>query len=60
MRRVGHMTKDGPSNARMALSIMVDTVAKYDLRLPEYYQREKARAGSGKMYFFFFIVMVLR
>ena len=49
MRRVGHMTKDGPSTARKALSIMVDSVAMYDARLREYYRREKARTGSGKM-----------
>jgi transposase len=49
MRRVGRMTKDGPSNARMALSIAVDTVTLRDVRLREYYQRAKARTGSGKM-----------
>ena len=49
MRRVGHMTKDGPNNARMALSLMVDTVAMHDARLREYYQKEKARTGKGKL-----------
>ena len=49
MRRVGHMTKDGPSNGRMALSIMVDTVSKYDTHLHSYYAKEKARTQSGKM-----------
>ena len=49
MRRVGHMTKDGPDSVRMALSIMVDTVTRRDARLREYYQKEKARTGKGKM-----------
>ena len=49
MRRVGHMTKDGPRTARKALSIMVDSVALHDTHLREYYQRERARTGSGKM-----------
>ena len=43
------MTKDGPENVRMALSIMVDTVARHDARLREYYQKEKARTGKGSM-----------
>ena len=49
IHRVGKMSKDGPSNARMALSIMVDTVMLYDVRLREYYQRQKTRTGSGSM-----------
>jgi transposase len=49
IKRVGKMSKDGPNNARMALSIMVDTVAKYDVHIHEYYAKEKARTGSGKM-----------
>ena len=49
MRRVGHMTKDGPNNARMALSLMVDTVAMHDARLREYYRKEKMRTGKGKL-----------
>jgi hypothetical protein len=43
------MSKDGPHNARRALSIMVDTVSMFDLHLHEYYSREKARTRSGKM-----------
>ena len=43
------MSKDGPSNARMALSLMVDNVSQFDSRIHEYYAREKARTGSGKM-----------
>jgi transposase len=49
IKRTGKMSKDGPSNARMALSIMVDTVARYDPHLREYYQKARARTGSGKM-----------
>ncbi len=39
VKRVGRMSKDGPSQARMALSMMVDTVAMYDPRLKEHYTR---------------------
>ncbi len=49
IKRVGRMSKDGPHNARRALSIMVDTVSMFDLHLHEYYSREKARTRSGKM-----------
>ena len=49
IRRVGKMTKDGPSNSRMALSIMVDTVAMQDKQIRDYYAKEKARTGSGKL-----------
>ena len=49
IKRVGRMSKDGPSNARMALSLMVDNVSQFDSRIHEYYAREKARTGSGKM-----------
>ena len=49
IKRVGRMSKDGPHNARRALSIMVDTVSMFDLHLHEYYSREKARTKSGKM-----------
>jgi transposase len=49
MKRVGRMSKDGPNTARKALSIMVDTVAKCDGRIREYYARAKIRTGSGKM-----------
>ena len=49
IKRTGKMSKDGPSTARMALSIMVDTVSQHDPRLKEYYQNAKSRTGSGKM-----------
>ncbi len=49
IKRVGRMSKDGPHNARRALSIMVDTVSMFDLHVHEYYSREKARTKSGKM-----------
>jgi transposase len=49
IKRVGKMSKDGPSTARMALSLMVDNVSQFDSRIHEYYAREKARTGSGKM-----------
>lgn len=48
-KRVGRMTKDGPSNSRMALSVLVDTVAASDKRIREYYANGKMRTGSGKM-----------
>jgi transposase len=49
MKRVGHMSKSGPSDARWALSVMVDTVSKYEPHIREYYTRAKTRTGSGKM-----------
>jgi transposase len=49
IRRVGRMSTDGPHTARMALSIMVDTVALWDDHVRAYYAKAKARTGSGKM-----------
>lgn len=49
IKRVGKMSKDGPHSARMALSIMVDTIARSDGRVHEYYAKAKTRTGSGKM-----------
>ena len=49
IHRVGRMSKDGPSEARRALSIMVDTVVEYDRRLKEYYAQVKGRTKKGKM-----------
>lgn len=49
IHRVGRMSKDGPSEGRRALSIMVDTVARSDPRVREHYARAKARTKSGKM-----------
>ena len=33
----------------MALSLMVDNVSLFDSRIHEYYAKEKARTGSGRM-----------
>ncbi|MGI0054327.1 MAG: transposase, partial [Thermoplasmata archaeon] len=49
IKRVGKMSKDGPSTARMALSLMVDNVAQFDEQIHDYYAKQKARTGSGKM-----------
>jgi hypothetical protein len=48
VRRKGKMTKDGPRVARWALSIMVDTVIKYNPLVKAYYVSVKERKGSGK------------
>ncbi len=48
INRVGRMSKDGPDIARMALSIMVDTVSKCDKQVHGYYAKAKDRVG-GKM-----------
>ena len=48
-RRMGRMSKEGPSEARWALGVMVDTVAKYDTHIAEYYNHAKARTGRGKL-----------
>lgn len=49
IKRVGKMSKDGPSTARMALSLMVDSVAQFDRRVHDYSVSAKTRTGSGKM-----------
>ncbi len=49
LKRVGHMSKSGPSEGRWALSLMVDTIAKYEPHVRAYYAKCKARTGSGKM-----------
>ena len=49
VKRRGKMSKDGPSIARWALSIMVDTVMKTDPHTREYYQHQKDRLGSGAL-----------
>lgn len=49
IKRVGKMSKDGPSTARMALSLMVDNVTQFDRRVHDYYASAKTRIGSGKM-----------
>ena len=47
VRRRGRMSKDGPSIARWALGIMVDTVARHNRNIKAYYSRVKERTGSG-------------
>jgi len=49
MTRRGRMSKDGPSIARWTLSVMVDTMTRYNKPIRDYYQSVKARTGSGKM-----------
>jgi transposase len=49
IKRVGHMSKSGPSEGRWALSLMVDTIAKYETNVRAYYAKAKARTRSGKM-----------
>lgn len=48
VRRRGRMSKDGPSTARWALGIMVDTVALHNPNIKSYYNNVKERTGSGK------------
>ncbi len=49
IRRVGRMSKDGPSRARWALSIAVDTVMERNNVIHDYYIKAKGRTGSGRM-----------
>ena len=49
IRRVGRMSKDGPSRARWALSIAVNTVMERSGVIHDYYITVKGRTGSGKM-----------
>jgi len=49
VKRRGRMSRDGPSIARWTLSIMVDTVMKYNEPVREYYQSVKNGTGSGRM-----------
>ncbi len=47
--RRGHMSKEGASTARWALSIEVDTITLRNKPLKEYYNSVKERTGSGKL-----------
>ena len=47
--RRGHMSKEGASTARWALSIAVDTVKIRNKPIMEYYNHQKERTGSGKL-----------
>jgi transposase len=47
VRRRGKMSKDGPSTARWALGIMVDTVMLYNPNIKAYYKHVKERTGNG-------------
>jgi len=49
VKRRGRMTKDGPSMARWALSITVDTVMHHNQPIKDYYTSVKKRTGSGKL-----------
>jgi transposase len=49
VKRRGKMTKDGSSIARWALSIMVDTVMRYNKPIRGHYLSVKKRTGSGKL-----------
>ena len=48
IKRRGHMSKEGSTTARWALSIAVDTVILRNKPLREYYDSVKNRKGSGK------------
>ncbi len=48
IRRRGRMSKDGPSLARWALTVAVDTTMKMNKPIREYYRKEVERTGSGK------------
>ena len=45
--RRGHMSKEGASTARWALSMAVDTVKIRNKPIMEYYNHQKERTGSG-------------
>ena len=47
--RRGHMSKEGASTARWALSMAVDTVKIRNKPIMEYYNHQKERMGSGKL-----------
>jgi len=49
VKRRGRMTKDGSSIARWTLSIMVDTVMRYNKPIRDHYLSVKKRTGSGKL-----------
>lgn len=49
MVRRGKMAKEGPAAARWALSVMVDTVIRYNKPMMDYYLSVKKRTSSGKM-----------
>lgn len=48
VRKRGRISKEGPARARWALSIMVDTVIRYNPPIKMYYLSAKNRTGSGK------------
>ena len=48
IKRRGHMSKEGASTARWALSMAVDTTIIRNRSLKEYYDSVKNRKGSGK------------
>lgn len=48
IKRRGHMSKEGSTTARWALSIAVDTVILRNKPIREYYDSVKNRKGSGK------------
>ena len=49
IKRRGHMSKDGSSEARWALSIAVDTVMLRNKPIRDYYDKVKERKQSGKL-----------
>jgi transposase len=49
IKRRGRMAKEGPAVARWALSLMVDTVTKWNKPLRDYYLSVKNRTSSGSM-----------
>ena len=48
-KRRGRMSKEGPAIGRWALSIMVDTVTRYNKHMKSYYSSVKKRTGSGDL-----------
>jgi transposase len=48
-KRRGRMSKEGPAIGRWALSIMVDTVTRYNKYMKSYYISVKKRTGSGNL-----------
>ncbi|MDG6921195.1 MAG: IS110 family transposase [Nitrososphaerota archaeon] len=49
VKRRGHMSKEGPSTARWAFSVMTDTVMRHNPRLKTYYLSVKKRKSSGSL-----------
>ena len=43
------MSKEGPAIGRWALSIMVNTVTRYNKHMKSYYSSVKKRTGSGDL-----------